>query len=159
MLRLARTRAESGTTGRHRRKERGQSMIEFALTAPMLIVLLLGLVEMGHAFNSYMTVVAAARDSARLGAQIVTLPLDSTDEATLENLVLSETERLDNAPIPASCNGNNAGICFSTGNKGVGDDWVEVKVCYNHTMIVGVPGVGNGPINLCSSTRIRLANN
>jgi len=156
MLRLARTSAESRTTRRHRRKDRGQSMIEFALTAPMLIVLLLGLVEMGHAFNSYMTIVAAARDSARLGAQIGD---DSADQTTMMNLVQSETSRLENAPIPASCNGGNAGICFTSGVKTLGvDEWVEVKVCYNHTMIVGVPGVGDGPINMCSSTRIRLAN-
>jgi Flp pilus assembly protein TadG len=135
-------------------------MIEFALTAPMLIVLLLGLVEMGHAFNSYMTIVAAARDSARLGAQISSYPPDTTDENSMMNLVLAETSRLENAPIPTGCNGGNAGICFTSGTKSgpTEDKWVEVKVCYNHTMILGVPGVGNGPINMCSSTRIRLAN-
>jgi hypothetical protein len=155
MLRLAKTRAESRTTRKHRRKERGQSLIEFAVTAPLLIVLLLGLVEMGHAFNSYMTVVAAARDAARMGAQIGD---DTDDQTTMQNLILDETSRLENAPIPTSCNGNNAGICFSSGIKEVGDEWVQVRVCYNHTMIIGVPGVGNGPINMCSLTRIRMAN-
>jgi Flp pilus assembly protein TadG len=136
-------------------------MIEFALTAPLLIVLLLGLVEMGHAFNSYMTVVAAARDSARLGAQF-----GSADQTPLKNLVVTETTRLENAPIQIAtpnCGTNNPGVCITTGTNtptpgGPTDKWINVRVCYNHSMIVGVPGVGNGPINMCSQTKIRIAN-
>jgi hypothetical protein len=159
MLRLARPPAESRTTGKHRRKERGQSLIEFAVTAPMLLVLLLGLVEMGHAFNSYMTVVAAARDAARLGAQIGDgdIESDATDQATLTTLVQNEIARLENAPIPNTC--ADPGICITHGIKEADvDEWVQVKVCYEHSMIVGVPGIGDGPINMCSQTRIRLAN-
>jgi TadE-like protein len=166
--------AESRMAKKRLRKERGQSLIEFALTAPMLIVLLLGLVEMGHAFNSYMTVVAAARDSARLGAQLgVTSP---SSLPTMRNLVVKETERLENAPIPTtpvttsgSQSGNNCGtsdpgVCIKWGNNAVSgsgqpiDKWVNVRVCYNHSMIVGIPGVIKDDLNLCSSTQIRIAN-
>jgi hypothetical protein len=173
MLRLAGPKGESGKTRKHRRKERGQSLIEFALTAPVLLVLLLGLVEMGHAFNSYMTVVAAARDSARLGAQF-----GSGDTTPLRNLVVTETTRLENAPIPTTpvvatgspaagtsgnnCGTNDPGVCIEWGTQanpsGLTDKWLNVRVCYNHTMIIGVPGVGNGPINMCSQTKIRIAN-
>lgn len=155
MLRLARHTGESGKTRKYRRKDRGQSMVEFALTAPILIVLLLGLVEMGHAFNSYMTVVAAARDSARLGSQF-----GSSDQTPLKNLVVTETTRLENAPIQIAtpnCGTNNAGVCITTGGA-LPDKWINVRVCYNHSMIFGVPGVGNGPINMCSQTKIRIAN-
>lgn len=160
---------------RHR-KERGQSLIEFALTAPMLIVLLLGLVEMGHAFNSYMTIVAASRDSARMGAQ---LGVTSTNaKSTLLNLVVNETERLENAPIPigspastgnstsgtygTNCGTNDPGVCVSWGFQtpvlGPLDKWVDVRVCYDHSLIVGIPGIVKEPIGLCSHTRIRIAN-
>jgi len=158
MLRLARTSAESRTTRRHRRKDRGQSMIEFALTAPVLIVLLLGLVEMGHAFNSYMTIVAAARDSARLGSQFGS---GAPAQTALKNLVVDETSRLENAPIQigsSNCGTNNPGVCITTGVVSAEEKWMDVRVCYNHSMIFGVPGVGNGPINMCSHTKIRIAN-
>jgi Flp pilus assembly protein TadG len=121
-------------------------------------VLLLGLVEMGHAFNSYMTVVAAARDAARLGAQIAENPVTTADENTMKDLVTKETSRLENAPIDTDCNDDDPGICFSTGVKATGNEWIQVRVCYNHSMIIGVPGVGDGPINMCSQTRIRLVN-
>jgi hypothetical protein len=166
--------AESRKAKKHHRKERGQSLIEFALTAPMLIVLLLGLVEMGHAFNSYMTVVAAARDSARLGAQLGVSTTTSLN--TLQNLVVTETERLENAPIPITtisgttspqgnnCGTSNPGVCISWGNNSISgsgqpaDKWVDVRVCYSHSMIVGIPGVVNEPIKMCSDTKIRIAN-
>jgi TadE-like protein len=153
------TSTESRTASKKRRKERGQSLIEFALTAPMLIVLLLGLVEMGHAFNSYMTIVAASRDAARLGAQRGATGGDTA----MRNLVKAEIERLPNAPIPSSCNADNPGICITSGFHtptigGPTDKWVDVKVCYNHSMIIGIPGVLDHDINMCSHTTIRIAN-
>lgn len=165
--------AESRTAKKDHRKERGQSLIEFALTAPMLIVLLLGLVEMGHAFNSYMTIVAASRDSARMAAQ---LGVTSTNaKSTLLNLVVTETERLENAPIPitspttagntygTNCGTNDPGVCISWGfgtptSGGPVDKWADVRVCYNHSLIVGVPGIVKDDLKLCSHTKIRIAN-
>jgi Flp pilus assembly protein TadG len=47
------------------RSERGQTAVEFALIAPMLIVLLLGVVQFGIAFNQYLTITDAARAGAR----------------------------------------------------------------------------------------------
>jgi Flp pilus assembly protein TadG len=47
------------------RAERGQTAVEFALVAPVLILLLLGVVQMGIAFNNYVTVTDAARAGAR----------------------------------------------------------------------------------------------
>ena len=35
-----------------KRGERGQALLEFALTAPLLLLMLLGLIEFGHALNS-----------------------------------------------------------------------------------------------------------
>jgi Flp pilus assembly protein TadG len=55
---------------RHRRHpnitdEHGQTAVEFALVAPMLIVLLLAVVQVGIAFNNYVTLTDAARVGAR----------------------------------------------------------------------------------------------
>ncbi len=47
------------------RSDEGQAAVEFALVAPMLIALLLGIVQAGIAFNHYLAVTDAARAAAR----------------------------------------------------------------------------------------------
>jgi Flp pilus assembly protein TadG len=47
------------------RSERGQTAVEFALVAPLLIVLLLGIIQVGIAFHRYVEVTDAARAAAR----------------------------------------------------------------------------------------------
>lgn len=48
---------------------RGQTLVEFALVLPMLLVLLLGIVDFGRVFSSGITVEAMARNAAEAGAQ------------------------------------------------------------------------------------------
>jgi Flp pilus assembly protein TadG len=47
------------------RSEEGQTAVEFALVAPLLIVLLLGILQIGITFNHYLTITDAARAGAR----------------------------------------------------------------------------------------------
>jgi Flp pilus assembly protein TadG len=49
--------------------QRGQSVVELAIVTPFLVFLLLGTVEIGNAYNSYLTLVNASREGARLGAR------------------------------------------------------------------------------------------
>jgi hypothetical protein len=48
---------------------RGQSLVEFALVLPMLLVLLLGIADFGRVFSAGITVEAAARNGAEADAQ------------------------------------------------------------------------------------------
>jgi Flp pilus assembly protein TadG len=48
--------------------ERGQTMTEFALILPILVVLLFGIIQFGIIFNNYVTVTDAARTASRKGA-------------------------------------------------------------------------------------------
>jgi Flp pilus assembly protein TadG len=50
--------------------ERGAELIEFALTLPLLLLLVLGIIEFGFMFQEYEVVTNAAREGARLGALI-----------------------------------------------------------------------------------------
>jgi hypothetical protein len=136
-------------------------MVELALSAPFLIVLLMGLAEIGHGLNSYLTVLNAARDGARFGAQV-----GATDTTRLKNLINSEMERLDNVPLNLGCTGPSICItsCTTTDTPCATpppgqqtDKWLDIKVCYDHDMIIGIPWVMEGPILMCSETRIRIA--
>jgi Flp pilus assembly protein TadG len=50
------------------KNERGQTMTEFALVLPLLVVLVLAIAQFGVAFNNYVTLTDAARAAARKGA-------------------------------------------------------------------------------------------
>lgn len=52
-----------------RSKERGQNFVEIALTLPILIALLAGMMEIGFLVHSVSTVATAAREGARFGAR------------------------------------------------------------------------------------------
>ena len=49
------------------RGERGQSMVEYALVLPILLLLLLGIMEFGILVFNYNTIANAAREGARYG--------------------------------------------------------------------------------------------
>jgi Flp pilus assembly protein TadG len=50
------------------KNQQGQSMTEFALVLPILVILLFGVIQFGIAFNNYITVTDAVRAGARKGA-------------------------------------------------------------------------------------------
>ena len=52
------------------RSERGAELIEFALTLPLLLLLVLGIIEFGFLFQEYEVVTNSAREGARLSALI-----------------------------------------------------------------------------------------
>jgi Flp pilus assembly protein TadG len=50
------------------KNERGQTMTEFALVLPILLVLLFGIMQFGVIFNNYVALTDAARAASRKGA-------------------------------------------------------------------------------------------
>jgi Flp pilus assembly protein TadG len=46
----------------------GQSLVEFALLFPLLLLILLGAIDLGRAFNAYVTITNASREGARYGS-------------------------------------------------------------------------------------------
>jgi Flp pilus assembly protein TadG len=52
----------------HIRNQHGQTMTEFALVMPILLLLLLGIIQFGIVFNNYLTLTDAVRAGARKGA-------------------------------------------------------------------------------------------
>lgn len=66
------TRLEHAGRGRS-----GQALVEFALVVPLLLVLVLGVVEFGRAWNVYQVITDAAREAARTA--VVDNPLITED--------------------------------------------------------------------------------
>lgn len=53
------------TLRRFRRDRRGQALVEFALVVPILLLLVLGIIDFGRAWNLHQTITDAAREGAR----------------------------------------------------------------------------------------------
>ncbi len=62
------------------RREQAQSLVEFALLLPFLLLLLLGTVEIGRSFRTYITLTNAAREGA---VWLTRHPSDSAGARTL----------------------------------------------------------------------------
>jgi Flp pilus assembly protein TadG len=60
---------------RSRYGERGNAMVEAAMTLPILLVLMVGIFEVGRAYETWQVVTNAARE----GARIAVLPNSDTD--------------------------------------------------------------------------------
>ena len=54
-----------------RGERRGQSLVEFAVILPFLMLLILGAIEFGFAFGHHLTLEYASREGARVGAALV----------------------------------------------------------------------------------------
>ena len=66
-----RPRASLLSIARGREARRGQGLVEFTLLVPLFLVLLLGMLELGFAFNHQLTLQYATREGARIGADLV----------------------------------------------------------------------------------------
>jgi Flp pilus assembly protein TadG len=130
MLRLLKRNKKDG--------EKGQALAEFALVVPILLILLVGIVEIGYGLNSYLTVVDSARDGARLGSK------GSASDDEIKALVQRETERLPD--------GVALGDITVTRDSVPGSSSVAVEVCYDHSLIMGVPAIIPDPLHMCSTT-------
>ncbi|KGH47259.1 MULTISPECIES: TadE/TadG family type IV pilus assembly protein [Modestobacter] len=119
--------------GRRLRDERGASAVEFAMIVPLLIALVLGIAEFGHAFSVQGTLSAAAREGARAMAL-------QNDQAAARTAVRGAAATLDpditDAQItitPASCP-LLGGIGSST--------YVSVTISYPKPYLTGFFGSG-----------------
>jgi Flp pilus assembly protein TadG len=91
------------------REERGASAVEFAFIVPVLVVLVLGIAEFGHAFQVQGTLSAAARE----GVRAMALRNDPADaRAVVRNAASSLDPTVSDTQIiidPPSCPTLNAG--------------------------------------------------
>jgi len=89
---------DARTPGRKRRRERGQTLAEFALAAPLFFLLVFGFVDMARLYQSWVTIQHAAREGARYGVTgrtdcNITTP---TREACIEETARAQTGGLYN---------------------------------------------------------------
>ena len=116
------------------KSERGQSLVELAISIVVLLMLLSGAVEFGIAFFRMVQLRDAAQEGALYGS------INPMDSAGIESRARnSSTSPLDLANLPCQINGD--GVCVTieylsaTVNPCPGDG-IRVTVAYNHKIFM-----------------------
>lgn len=120
--------------------ERGQSLVELAISLPVVLLLLLGMLEFGFAFSHHLVLEYATREGARVGAALA----NGTDEVVcgpaLDEYVIAAVQRVltpgGQIPIP-QVNSIYIYKADANGNMGSGNKWVPS---------VDASGNGTGPV-------------
>ncbi|WP_270181368.1 TadE family protein [Alkalihalobacillus sp. CinArs1] len=122
------------------KSEKGQSMVEFALVLPVLIVLLFGIVDFGRIFHAYLTIDHASREAARSASV-------GEDDATIRAVAV------DNA---TSINLSGSQVSISPGGKKTSGSEVRITISHNIDFLTPVIASLTGPIDLTSTTAMRV---
>lgn len=122
---------------------RGQSLVEFALALPVLLLVLFGITEFGRAFQAYLTVNHIAREGARLAAV-------GASNGEIESLIYSEAVGLDPNRLTIT-------ITPADESARLPGQTVTVRVAYQFQLVVPLISdlVGSGiPMEAALSMRI-----
>lgn len=122
---LARCRSIVTWPWRHfRESATGQSLAEFALVLPLMLVLLFALVDFGRAFHAWLLVTNAAREGARAGAT-------QQDDAQIRTRVNDSIDGLDSARL-------NIALTNVQGPRG---ETIEVDLAYDFEFVTPIGGL------------------
>jgi Flp pilus assembly protein TadG len=129
------------------RKDDGTSLVEFALVAPVLIFLLIGMIEIGR-FGYYAILAAnAARAGAQYGSQDLSKAQDTDG---IKNAVAQDGQNLSNwnangaitATPLCSVNGGALQTCGAGSSPAAGNVYyVRVQVTGTFTSLLHYPGL------------------
>jgi Flp pilus assembly protein TadG len=140
---------------RRSQNERGAALVEFALVLPLLLVLLLGMLEFGKAFNYWIDTTHLANEGARWA--VVNY---NPGTGTLQDYVREQANTLElrdggTSSIPA---GDEAEVCisFPSGTANVGDPvLVTVTATYHWLPFIG-ERISSAQVTITGSATMRL---
>jgi Flp pilus assembly protein TadG len=116
----------SRTLGQH---PRGQSLVEFALVLPLLVLVVAGIFDLGAAFFASITITNSAREGARYGS------LHPTDGTGIKNAAVNEAQNsgitITTSNVSTECPGYGSVLPCPRGQP------IRVTVNYHYPMVLG----------------------
>ena len=143
------------TQGKRRRRslrrfigdKRGQSLVEFGLMLPVLMLLVLGAIDFGRVYFAYISVTNGARNGADYAS---TGTAEAADLAGIRAAVVTDTDDLLNTSP------TNPGVAAVTGTDSQGRLYSDVTVSYTFTTMFPWPGIPSS-MNVERTVRARVA--
>ena len=146
-----------------RRRRSGQSMVEFAVLAPVFFMLLLGTIDLGRAVYIYNSISDAAREGTRAAIPFDTpLPTDAQVVGAVQSklgggfaLTVDPCIAASTSPCPSTPSTPNTGtIWYSSGigTPGRGDVTVKISFLFQPWIPVIRDASGNGVVISAQST-------
>jgi Flp pilus assembly protein TadG len=135
------------------RNERGTALVEFALVLPLLLVLLLGMLDFGKAFNYWIDETHLANETARWA-----VVNKNPGSGTLQEYVQqqADTPELRNGGTSSVTSPLQICISFPSGTANVGDPvHVTASVTYNWLPFLGTR-IGITQTTITGSATMRL---
>jgi Flp pilus assembly protein TadG len=129
------------TLGRLRRCESGSSLLEFAIVLPVLLVLLIGLIDLGRAAYFGILTANAARAGAQYGAQSI---YTSTDTTGMSSAAIADAPGIGLTAVGStlcSINGGALTTCPSNINGQTVVYYVKVHASGTFASLVRYPGL------------------
>lgn len=105
-----------------RPRERGQSLVEFSLILTPLFLILLGIVQFGFIFNSYVTLANAAREAAREGSIYV----------YVRTLTKAQNDAARNAEVRTTLLSSMNGLRSTSPNLVSGNTWTQSGLTFTN---------------------------
>lgn len=141
---------------RHPQYENGVATVEFVLTAPLLLLLMLAIAELGWAFNQYITVIKSVRDGARYAAANAYSGSQGIMDLNAE--VIAETRELvvygkPNGTAPRLPGWQITQVSVTA----YGSDHLQVSAYYDYTPVVTAVIPFIGPEGLAVDFRLETA--
>lgn len=125
------------------KNDKGQSLVEFSILLPALLLLLMGILEFGLILNSYLTINNLAREGARLG-------IVSASNIEISELINNISPNLDKTKLIINI------TPLEEGSRKSGDT-IKVEVIYNYQVIIPIiSNILNNVVVLKAQTSMRI---
>lgn len=133
-----------------RPRERGQAMVEFALLAPVFLLIVAGIIQFGVALNFWFDMQRIANQGARWAVVNCGPPTSTVCDPTLQTALENDVISVGNNPTVEICMEEKSGL---SGNEAAVGDPVSVRLTDTFDF---VPIVGIGSITLRGRATMRL---
>ena len=142
--------------GKNTDKTLGQSLVEFALILPILLLLVLGAMDIGHIITTKIAVTNAAREGANFLSRNALLDDENDDINDTCEVIMKEGKSTDDSIINVSIECSEVDItdCCIKGNPVIVTVTKEVDLIYGN--ILQFLGSISGPLEVSSSVQMRV---
>jgi len=140
------------SSARSRLRERGQALVEFALLAPVFLLIVAGIIQFGVALNFWFDMQRVANQGARWAVVNCGPPTSTVCDPTLQTALENDVISFGNNPTVEICMEQRSGNGPNGQEAAVGDP-VTVRLTDTFEF---VPIVGIGSITLRGAATMRI---